>query len=356
MSGKPANDLLDTNSLLVFIWRRKVTLLLVAVIAIVISLVASLMMDPVYESTAILYPSNSKSKIQLISGQAFGYEVDAERLVQMLDSEPIRDSIIEKFNLLDHYDIDTSKKTWKFDLYQTFEGNVDLSKTVYMSVKVAFTDTDPQMAADIVNEMARLVNVVRDNIIRENTYQTLKAIESEYFDKLKDVSSKNDSLIRANNQNAAIALELLRMKTYHKEQQVKRLRDSLEAFRSKFQIFDYGYQVNVLNKNLAKAEKRYLEEKGKLTVVDSMLTPTDTAVVNTRARMEGAKTAVDHFQSKLADLTKINGIYTTLVDQLLKQFGGLQAIQKAGVEDLSRIEGISEALAQQIYDVFHEQD
>lgn len=38
---------------------------------------------------------------------------------------------------------------------------------------------------------------------------------------------------------------------------------------------------------------------------------------------------------------------------LLKQFGGLQEIEKAGVEDLASVDGISPRLAQKIYDVFH---
>ncbi|MDT8383123.1 MAG: excinuclease ABC subunit UvrC [Gammaproteobacteria bacterium] len=38
---------------------------------------------------------------------------------------------------------------------------------------------------------------------------------------------------------------------------------------------------------------------------------------------------------------------------LLKQFGGLQEVSRAGVEDLARVPGISKQLAQRVYDVFH---
>ncbi len=38
---------------------------------------------------------------------------------------------------------------------------------------------------------------------------------------------------------------------------------------------------------------------------------------------------------------------------LLRQFGGLQEVSRAGVEDLCRVNGISKELAQRIYDTFH---
>ena len=38
---------------------------------------------------------------------------------------------------------------------------------------------------------------------------------------------------------------------------------------------------------------------------------------------------------------------------LIKQFGGLQEITRAGVDDLANIKGISQELAQRIYDTLH---
>lgn len=52
-------------------------------------------------------------------------------------------------------------------------------------------------------------------------------------------------------------------------------------------------------------------------------------------------------------LEEIPGLGPKRRHQLLKQFGGLQGIARAGVDDLSRVPGISVALARQIYDSFH---
>ncbi|KAB7627572.1 excinuclease ABC subunit UvrC [Alkalilimnicola sp. S0819] len=52
-------------------------------------------------------------------------------------------------------------------------------------------------------------------------------------------------------------------------------------------------------------------------------------------------------------LESIPGLGPKRRASLLKQFGGLQAVSRAGVEDLARVPGLSRTLAQKIYDVFH---
>jgi excinuclease ABC subunit C len=54
-------------------------------------------------------------------------------------------------------------------------------------------------------------------------------------------------------------------------------------------------------------------------------------------------------------LQAIPGIGPKRRQRLLTQFGGLQELARAGVEDIARVEGISRQLAQHIYDAFHGQ-
>jgi excinuclease ABC subunit C len=53
-------------------------------------------------------------------------------------------------------------------------------------------------------------------------------------------------------------------------------------------------------------------------------------------------------------LEDIAGLGPKRRQQLLKHFGGLQALSRAGVDDLEKVNGISRSLAQRIYDVFHD--
>ncbi|MBF0471909.1 MAG: excinuclease ABC subunit UvrC, partial [Gammaproteobacteria bacterium] len=56
---------------------------------------------------------------------------------------------------------------------------------------------------------------------------------------------------------------------------------------------------------------------------------------------------------RVSTLESIPGLGPKRRQLLLRQFGGLQEIQRAGVEDLMRIKGVSRQLAQAVYDHFH---
>ncbi len=56
---------------------------------------------------------------------------------------------------------------------------------------------------------------------------------------------------------------------------------------------------------------------------------------------------------KKSVLEDIKGLGPKRRQTLLKQFGGLQGVSKAGIEALSSVDGISRQLAQRIYDSFH---
>ena len=55
-------------------------------------------------------------------------------------------------------------------------------------------------------------------------------------------------------------------------------------------------------------------------------------------------------------LERIAGIGDKRRQALLKNLGGMREVQRAGVEDLARIPGISPELARRIYDAFHERE
>lgn len=69
------------------------------------------------------------------------------------------------------------------------------------------------------------------------------------------------------------------------------------------------------------------------------------AITGHRARRAKAR--------QTSSLEGIAGLGAKRRQKILQQFGGLQEVKRAGVEDLATVDGISVTLAQKIYDVFH---
>ncbi len=69
------------------------------------------------------------------------------------------------------------------------------------------------------------------------------------------------------------------------------------------------------------------------------------AITGHRARRQKARTQ--------SPLENIPGLGPKKRRELLKQFGGLQAVTRAGIDDLTRVKGISAQLAAVIYEHFH---
>jgi excinuclease ABC subunit C len=69
------------------------------------------------------------------------------------------------------------------------------------------------------------------------------------------------------------------------------------------------------------------------------------AITGHRQRRAAAKTR--------SVLEEIPGIGPKRRQRLLKAFGGLQGLARAGVDDIATVEGVSRALARQVYEAFH---
>src|ERR1700758_2174513 len=85
------------------IYRARKHILLSAISAMILGLLYSFFIKPVYTSTAYIYPAN------LV---AYGQESQTEQLLQFLESNEVRNYLLKKFKLIKHYHVDTTKDNY----------------------------------------------------------------------------------------------------------------------------------------------------------------------------------------------------------------------------------------------------
>ena len=99
---------------------------------------------PLYKSEAIVYPANTSPLSE---------ESRTEQMLQLLGSQSIVDSIIEKYDLWTDYDIKPGLPASKAYMMYEYRNMIKISKTEYEAVSIVALDKDPETACGIVNDI-----------------------------------------------------------------------------------------------------------------------------------------------------------------------------------------------------------
>jgi uncharacterized protein involved in exopolysaccharide biosynthesis len=124
----------------------------------------------------------------------FGGEKECEQMMQIMQSSEIRTRIIKKYNLAQHYGIDSNSKSFYFSLNSAFDSNIKFRRTEYMSVVIEVLDTDPDTAALIANDIANNIDTVMNQIVHERAVKALSLVENEYNQLISRSGVLQDSL------------------------------------------------------------------------------------------------------------------------------------------------------------------
>jgi capsular polysaccharide biosynthesis protein len=189
--------------LLIYIWKKRTILIVVGLIAGIASIIISLLITPMFQSSVIMFPaSNASISRDLLSQNysgsqnvhGFGEEEQAEQLLQILNSEPIRSRIIQKYDLMEHYEIQPDEKYPLTRLYEQYKSNINFRLTEYMSVEISVMDKDPEYAANIANDISNLVDTVYNRMMKERAREAFRLVEKEYMEAAQNLETLRDSM------------------------------------------------------------------------------------------------------------------------------------------------------------------
>jgi uncharacterized protein involved in exopolysaccharide biosynthesis len=195
----------DSSNLIVFMFNWKKPLIIIPLVTAILAAVFSgpTFIDPLYESSVIVFPATTNSVSKALLPQQgkqgedileFGDETEAEQLLQILNSDQIRDQIIQKYDLMKHYDIDVDGKYPKTLLIDAFNSNISFRRTEFMSVEISVLDTDPDTAMLIANDISKLLDAVKKNIQKQRAQRGIDILADEYARIQKEVDTMKKSL------------------------------------------------------------------------------------------------------------------------------------------------------------------
>lgn len=197
----------SSEKLLLFISVWGKPLIIIAIIAFLASVIfsSSYFIKPKYKSTLIMYPVSTSSISKALLSTTYGVQQDvlefgaeeqAEQMLQILNSNLIRDRIIAKYDLANHYGIKPNEKYRLTKLYKEYENNITFRRTENMAIKVSVLDHDPQIAADIANDIADLFDSTKTAMQRERALKAFHIVEGEYLKKQAEIQQMEDSLVK----------------------------------------------------------------------------------------------------------------------------------------------------------------
>lgn len=167
--------------------KYKIPLIVIAVLSIILSVVFSseYFIKPKFKSTAIVYPSN------LVP---YSTESPTEQMLQLFESDDIRDELIRDFDLFNHYEIDTTQKYPLTLLYGQMSENIKIDKTKFESVEIEVYDTDPFIACRLVDSLLVKMHKKARMIQREKSAEVVVIIKNQYDLKKAEMDSMENLL------------------------------------------------------------------------------------------------------------------------------------------------------------------
>lgn len=195
----------NTNELLVFTYKNRKPLFFTGVAAGIVSIIISLLLPVLYESSAIVFPTatstvsfNAQSNVKA-GAMDFGEEENAEQLIQILESGPMRNRIVEEFDLGAVYELKPDEKNYYYKLKKKYEKHIKFKRTKYGSINISVLDKSPELAAEITNKIVDLIDTLKNDLIKERTIPAFEINQrkiDQLNNELNELNKELDSLAK----------------------------------------------------------------------------------------------------------------------------------------------------------------
>jgi hypothetical protein len=125
--------------LIQLIIKKKLLFILIGSSVFVISIIISFQLTVYYKSTCILYPFNPEAYDPRNVDKAttpYGTSFDGDRIMAIAESRDVQKYIIEKYHLIERYNIDKNDVMADFKVREEFVGNLSISENEFSAIEM----------------------------------------------------------------------------------------------------------------------------------------------------------------------------------------------------------------------------
>lgn len=273
----------------------------ITLFGMIVGLVTAFLVHPKFQSSTIFYipANNSISKSLLAENNlenfmSYGDEDQIDQALEILNSDALKDRVIEKFNLINYYQFGNNTKYPKTKTRANLESNTEFKRTDNLALKVAVTDEDPVLATNMANYISLCLDSMRTEIRQARGQQAYELLKQQYHKKQVEVDSVLKELAQIRSQG----------------------------------IFDYEAQSKVLSNAIITAQTNVKAEEARLKVYEQHQERLpDSTIIRAKGRLQAAKATYESVKPTVANFGKLSGKYLEL-----------EAVYKKEQESLSNLQ------------------
>jgi capsular polysaccharide biosynthesis protein len=200
----------DLHRIFKTLWKWKVQLLIVTLIAIVAAAVISspLFIKPKYKSSARIYPVNIAE---------YSEESESEQLLEFVNSTDLKFRVVDALKLDEVYKISKEDPLYRTYILAEFNKNIGFKKTEYETVEIRALDQDPQRACNIVDTIIHYYN------------KKIQTVHGQKYLEVADIAKRDLAL---------------------RQKEVDSLFSRIDSLRKNYGLLDYDAQVEAASMGL----------------------------------------------------------------------------------------------------------
>ncbi|MFI5222065.1 MAG: hypothetical protein ACHQK8_07055 [Bacteroidia bacterium] len=179
----------ETLDFLSIFYNARKYILLSTLAASLLAVAITFFIKPEYLSAGTVMPTVNNSLEGTVDNPSFGYDIEADRLIQILNSNEIQDTVMKRYNLINYFEMDTTDLEWNDDLRKKYSKMVYFARTPYMSVVISAQTKDPILSANMVNTIIGMIDPIRNRLLKSNMQVAYTVLRKQYLDKKSIVDS-----------------------------------------------------------------------------------------------------------------------------------------------------------------------